>query len=72
MRALLNASLALTLAVPRALLGGGADRVARHLPRVRHIVDSSGHHGSSLGCARPAVMHVFREGTLEGAPEACK
>ena len=49
-----------------------ADRVARHLPKVRHIVDSSGHHGSSFGCARPAVMHVFKEGTLEGAPEVCR
>jgi pimeloyl-ACP methyl ester carboxylesterase len=49
-----------------------AERVARHLPVARHIVDSAGHHGSSFGCARPAVMHVFREGTLEGIPEVCR
>jgi pimeloyl-ACP methyl ester carboxylesterase len=49
-----------------------AERVARHLPNVRHIVDSTGHHGSAFGCARPATMHVFREGTLDGAPQACR
>lgn len=49
-----------------------ADRVARHLPNVRHIVDSTGHHGSAFGCARPATMHVFREGTLVGVPQACR
>lgn len=49
-----------------------ADRVARHLPVHRHIVDSAGHHGTSFGCARPAVMHVLMQGTLEGLPEVCK
>lgn len=48
-----------------------ADRVARYLPQVRHIVDSTGHHGSSFGCARPAVMHVLTEGALEGLPVVC-
>lgn len=49
-----------------------ADRVAKHLPKVRHIVDSTSHHGSAFNnCARPAVMYVFREGTLDGAPAGC-
>ncbi len=49
-----------------------AERVARYLPVARHIVDSTSHHGSSFGCARPAVMHVVREGGLEGIPDVCR
>jgi len=49
-----------------------ADRVARYLPNAKHIVDSTSHHGSSFGCARPAVMYVLREATLDGLPEVCK
>jgi len=49
-----------------------ADRVARYLPVARHLVDSASHHGSSFGCARPAVMYVLKEGTLDGAPEVCR
>ena len=71
----------LTASIPTLLVSGlfdpvtpprVADRVAKHLPKVLHIVDSSGHHGSAFGCARPATMHVFREGTLEGAPRTCR
>lgn len=47
------------------------ERVARHLPIHRHIVDSAAHHGASFGCARPAVLHVLAKGTLEALPEAC-
>jgi pimeloyl-ACP methyl ester carboxylesterase len=49
-----------------------ADRVAKYLPKVKHIVDSTSHHGSAFGnCARPVVLYVFREGTLDGAPAGC-
>ena len=50
-----------------------ADRVARNLPKVRHIVDSTSHHGSAFNdCARPVVLYVFREGTIDGAPPGCQ
>ena len=49
-----------------------ADRVAKHLPRALHVVDSAGHHGSAFGCARPATMHVFKEGTIDGIPTVCR
>ncbi|HEX9892385.1 MAG TPA: alpha/beta hydrolase, partial [Gemmatimonadales bacterium] len=48
-----------------------AERVARHLPVHRHLVDSAAHHGASFGCARPAVLHVLSRGTLEGLPVVC-
>ena len=68
----------LTARVPTLLVSGYfdpvtppemADRVARHLPVHRHIVDSASHHGSSFGCARPAVIYVLANGKLEGMPE---
>jgi pimeloyl-ACP methyl ester carboxylesterase len=48
------------------------ERVARSLPRSRHIIAPGGAHGSAAGCARPAVLHVLREGTLDGLPEVCR
>jgi pimeloyl-ACP methyl ester carboxylesterase len=48
-----------------------AERVARHLPMHRHIVDSLGHHGSSFGCAWSAVLYVLEKGTLDGMPAVC-
>jgi pimeloyl-ACP methyl ester carboxylesterase len=47
------------------------ERVARHLPIHRHIVDSTAHHGAGFGCARPAVLHVLVRGSLDGMPAVC-
>jgi pimeloyl-ACP methyl ester carboxylesterase len=48
------------------------ERVARSLPRSRHIVVPGGAHGSAAGCALPAVLHVLSEGTLDGLPDVCR
>ncbi|MFN0180584.1 MAG: alpha/beta fold hydrolase [Gemmatimonadales bacterium] len=48
-----------------------AERVAATLPRSRHILVRNEAHGSTFGCARPAVIHALTEGTLEGLPSVC-
>ena len=48
------------------------ERVARSLPRSRHIIAPDGAHGSSAGCPRAAVLHVLKEGTLDGMQEVCR
>ena len=47
------------------------ERVARSLPRARHIIAPDGAHGSGAGCPRAAVLHVLKAGTLDGMPEVC-
>jgi pimeloyl-ACP methyl ester carboxylesterase len=71
----------LTAPVPTLLVSGAfdpvtppsfAERVARSLPVSLSIVDPAGSHGSSLGCARPAVLYVLERGTIGGAPAVCR
>lgn len=70
-----------TAPVPTLLVSGAfdpvtppafADRVARSLPVSVSVTDPAGSHGSSLGCALPAVLYVLQRGTLGGAPPACR
>jgi pimeloyl-ACP methyl ester carboxylesterase len=70
-----------TTPVPTLLVSGAfdpvtppafADRVAQSLPVSLSITDPAGSHGSSLGCALPAVLYVLERGTLGGAPPACR
>ena len=70
-----------TAAVPVLLLSGELDpvtppefgeRVARSLPRSRHIVVPGGAHGSGAGCPLPAVLHALGEGTLDRLPNVCR
>jgi pimeloyl-ACP methyl ester carboxylesterase len=70
-----------TAGVPVLLLSGELDpvtppyvgeRVARALPQSQHIVVPGGAHGSSAGCALPAVFHVLEKGTLDGLPAVCR
>ena len=72
---------AVTAPVPVLLLSGELDpvtppefgeRVARSLPRSRHIVVAGGAHGSAAGCALPAVLHVLGEGALDRLPDVCR
>jgi pimeloyl-ACP methyl ester carboxylesterase len=46
--------------------------VARHLPVSRHLVVRNQAHGAGFGCARPAVIYVLTQGTLDGLPEVCQ
>lgn len=71
----------LTARVPVLLLSGRfdpvtppefAERVARSLPLVRHVVAPGGAHGVAGDCPRPAVLHVLMQGTLEGMPVVCR
>ena len=48
------------------------ERVARSLPRSRHLVVPGGAHGSAFGCPLPAVLYVLGRGTLDGMPEVCR
>lgn len=67
--------------VPTLLLSGAfdpvtppvfADRVARSLSASLKIVSPQDSHGSSFGCAMPAVLYVLERGTIDGAPPVCK
>ena len=70
-----------TAPVPVLLLSGELDpvtppefgeRVARSLPRSRHIVVAGGAHGVAADCALPAVLHVLGEGMLDRLPDVCR
>ena len=70
-----------TTAVPTLLISGAfdpvtppafADRVAKALPLARHLVSPRGAHGSVVGCARSAALHVLQSSTLDGMPDACR
>jgi len=70
-----------TADVPVLLISGRLDpvtppefgeRVARTLPRSRHIVVADGAHGSAAGCPSAAVVYVLKEGTLDRLPEVCR
>lgn len=49
-----------------------ADRAAERLTNVRHLVIRNEAHGAGFGCARPAVLHVLKNATLEGLPPVCE
>ena len=49
-----------------------AERVARTLPMSRQVVDPQAGHGSSVGCARRATLHVLINGSLDGLPAVCE
>jgi pimeloyl-ACP methyl ester carboxylesterase len=49
-----------------------AARVARSLPVARTIVAPGAAHGSTTICGTEAVVHVLKNGSLEGMPAACQ
>ncbi len=70
----------LRTAVPTLLLSGWFDpvtppetgeRVAASLTNARHLVIRNEAHGAGFGCARPAVIHVLTNATLEDLPPVC-
>jgi pimeloyl-ACP methyl ester carboxylesterase len=48
-----------------------AERVARELPVHQVLLIRNEAHGSSLGCARPAVLYFLDKATLDGIPPVC-
>jgi pimeloyl-ACP methyl ester carboxylesterase len=67
--------------IPVLLLSGHFDpvtppefgeRVARSLPRSRHVVDPSGAHGVTGRCPLPVVIRVLSSGSIDDLPPVCR